>query len=339
MEKILVLSIAISFLVTFMSMPFWIRKAKKIGLIWSDMNKYEKVKVAGSGGIIALLGFILAVLVYIALKTFYFKSGEHIVEILALTTSVLMFAGIGVIDDLLGWQHGGLSKNLRILLCVFAAVPLAVINAGHNSIDLPGLGIVSLGLLYPLLLVPLGIVATSTTFNMLAGFNGLEAGQGIIILTGLSFVSYFSGNSWVALIGLYMAAALVAFWIFNKFPAKVFPGDALTYPVGGLIAMMAILGNFEKIAVFFFILYILEVVLKSRGNLKMQSFGKPNKDGNLEMPYKKIYGVTHLALWILKKIKRDGKVYEKDVVYLIYGFQIMIIIIGFLIFKQDIFSR
>lgn len=335
MEKILVLSIAISFIVTFIFLPAWIKKARKIGLIWPDMNKYEREGVAGSGGIIVILAFLLSILVYIALKTFYFKSAEHIIEILALTTSVLMFAGIGIIDDLLGWQHGGLSKNLRILLCVFSAIPLVVINAGHSSMNLPIMGLVNFGLLYPLLLVPLGIVATSTTFNMLAGFNGLEAGQGVILLTSLSFVSYFSGNSWVALIGLYMAAALVAFWFLNKVPAKILPGDVLTYPVGGLIGIMAILGNFEKIAVFFFIPYILETILKLRGKLKKQSFGKPLKDGTLDLNYDKLYGLTHVAIWLLNKV--NIKPTEKKVVYLIWLFQIAIILIGFIIFKKGIF--
>ena len=90
---------------------------------------------------------------------------------------------------------------------------------------------------------------------------------------------------------------------------------------------MAILGNFEKIAVFVFIPYIIEVVLKLRGKLVKQSFGKPNKDNSLEMPYDKIYGMTHLSLFILKKFK--NKVYEKDVVYFIFLIQIIFIIIGF----------
>jgi hypothetical protein len=50
------------------------------------------------------------------------------------------------------------------------------------------------------------------------------------------------------------------------------------------------------------------------------------------MPYKKIYGLEHLAIYILKKIKPSKKVYENDVVYLIHGFQIFIIILAFFIF-------
>jgi len=136
---------------------------------------------------------------------------------------------------------------------------------------------------------------------------------------------------------LCMVAALISFYLFNKFPAKVFPGDILTYSVGALIAGMAILGNFEKIAIFIFIPYAIEVVLKSRGKLKKQSFGIPNEDGSLEMPYDKIYGMTHLSIFILKKFKK--KVYEKDVVYFIFAIQIVICLLALIIFKSNIFIK
>jgi len=75
-----------------------------------------------------------------------------------------------------------------------------------------------------------------------------------------------------------------------------------------------------------------ETLLKLRGGLKKQSFGKPNKDGSLEMPYDKIYGLEHVAIWLLKRIKENKKAYEWEVVYLINGFQVVIILIGFLAF-------
>ncbi len=338
MEPLLFIPIILSFFMTLIALPYWIKKASKIGMLWEDMNKYEKPRVAGSGGLIVILGFILGALVYIFLKTFYFKTGENVQEIFALTTSVLILAIIGLVDDLLGWWHGGLSKKFRILLCLFAAVPFAVINSGNPTLAIPFIDGVNFGILYALLIIPIGIIGASTTFNFLAGFNGLEAGQGIIILFSLSTITYFTGNTWLTLIGLCMTFSLLAFLFFNKFPAKVFPGDVLTYSIGGLIAVIAILGNIEKIAIFFFIPYIIEVILKLRGKLKRQSFGKPNKDGSLEMPYKKIYGLEHFAIWLLKRFKKDKKVYEKNVVYVIWFFQIVIIIIGFVIFKNSVFQ-
>jgi UDP-N-acetylglucosamine--dolichyl-phosphate N-acetylglucosaminephosphotransferase len=312
-------------------MPAWIRKAKQIDLIWEDMNKLPREKnVAGSGGITVVLGAIVGIFLYIALQTFYFKSIDGtLVSIFAIICSVLLVSGIGFIDDLFGWKMGGLSIRSRIFLVLFSAIPLMVINAGESTI----FGI-NLGIIYPLIIIPLGILGATTTYNFLAGFNGLESSQGIIILSALAFVTYVTGNSWLSIILLCMVASLLAFYIFNKNPAKVFPGDVLTYSVGTLIAITAILGNIEKITVFFFIPYILEMIFKSRGKLKKHSFGTPNPDGSLEMPYEKIYGLEHLAIKILKKIKPNHKAYESEVVWLINGFQILIILIGLLLFLQ-----
>jgi len=335
MKIVIFIPLLASFLLTLYVIPFWIKKAKQIGLLWQDMNKYKRPLVAGSGGIVAVIGFLLGVLAYIAIKTFYFKSSENIIEIFSLTTTILFLAGVGFVDDLLGWQRGGLSIKVRLIMCVFASIPLVVVNAGVSEMSLPFIGNIDFGLLYPLFLIPLGITGAGTTFNFLAGYNGLEAGQGILVLSGLALVTWLTGTTWLAVICLLMVMALLGFWFYNQYPAKVFPGNSITYTIGGLIACLAIFGNIEKIAVFFFIPYILEVFLKARGKLKKQSFGKPNKDDSLEMPYDKVYGLEHLAILMLKKLK--GKVYEKDVVWLIHFMQIIVIVTGLYLFRASIF--
>ena len=261
---------------------------------------------------------------------------SYLVQIISLIVVILMAGGIGLVDDLFGWQHGGLSKRSRLIMLAISSIPLIAINAGKNIMSIPFIGEVNFGLLYPLILIPLGIVGATTTFNFLAGFNALEAGQGVILLSALSLVSFLTGSSWLATIGLFMVAALLAFILFNFTPAKVFPGDILTYSVGSLIAIMAILGNFEKVAVFFFIPYIFETFLKLRGGLVKHSFGKPQKDGSLDLSYDKIYGLTHFSIYLMKKL--GTKPTEKKVVYLIWAFQILIILIGFIVFRQGIFN-
>jgi len=296
-------------------LPKWIKKCSQVGLLWEDMNKFNKPKnVASSGGIVVVMAFVLGILVYIAIRRFVFQDIDGVtIETFALLSVILILAIVGLTDDLLGWKHEGLSAKFRIFLAVLASIPLMVINAGDPVMSIPFLGITNLGMIYVFILIPIGITGATTTYNMLAGFNGLESGLGIIILSFLSFVAYVTGSPWLALIGLCMVASLIVFYFYNKFPAKVFPGDILTYSVGALIASMAILGNFEKIAVFVFIPYVIETFLKIRGNLKKQSFGIPQKDGSLKPPYSRIYGMTHLSIYILSKFKK--KVYEKDVVY------------------------
>lgn len=330
----ILMSFLISFLITFVSMPLWIKKAKQIGLIWKDMNKPKNPKnVAGSGGLIVVLSFVLAVFYYVAVRTFSANISDNVnLLIFSLLSMVLILAIVGIIDDLFGWRHGGLSRRTRLGLALFASIPLVVINAGSSTVSIPFFSSINLGIFYPLIAIPLGVVGATTTYNFLAGFNGLETGQGIIILGFLSYVSYVTGNSWLAIVGLIMVTSLIGFWFYNKNPARVFPGDSLTWSIGALIAGMAILGNFEKIAIFVFIPYIFETGLKVRGKLVKHSFGKPNEDGSLEEPFNKIYGLEHLAIRILKKIKPSKKVYENEVVWLIHGFQILIILLAWVLF-------
>jgi UDP-N-acetylglucosamine--dolichyl-phosphate N-acetylglucosaminephosphotransferase len=331
MEILLLMPVFLGFLVAFFSLPIWIKRAKRVELTGKDINKVKKEEVAEAGGVCVIMGFIFGILSYIIVRTFYFNSYIDTMEIFCLLSVILIISFVGFTDDILGWKIG-LNKSSRILFLVFASLPLIAINAGQAVTG------TALEIVYPLFLIPLGLVGASATFNFLAGYNGLETSQGAIILFALSIVTYLTGNRWLSIIGLVMVASLAAFYIFNKYPAKVFPGDILTYSTGALIAIIAILGHIEKIAIFFFIPYILETILKIRGKLKKESFAKVNEDGSLEMPYSKIYGLEHLAIYLLKKIKPSKKVYEKEVVYLINFFQILIVITGFIIFKIDVFK-
>ncbi len=333
---ILIVPFIVSFLITFLLVPFWIRKVKSIGLVWENMNRLKSEPFAGSGGMIVLLAFLISTLTYVAYRIFILDSlNGFLVEIFALMLMVSFMGFVGFIDDLFGWRKGGLSISSRVMLAIFGAIPLIAINAGKSVIGFPFIGTVDIGLLYPLFFIPLGIVATTTTFNMLAGFNGLEAGQGVILLSALSLVAYLTGNSWLAVVCLCMVLALIGFLYYNWFPAKVLPGDVMTYSVGVFIAAVAIVGNFEKIAVFFYIPYILEVCLKLRGRLKKQSFGKPLVDGTLENRYDKIYSLNHLAIALMRRLCIRST--ERNAVKLILSFQIIVVLIGLFVFRDSLF--
>jgi UDP-N-acetylglucosamine--dolichyl-phosphate N-acetylglucosaminephosphotransferase len=317
--------VMIAFLITLGILPKWIKKAKKIGLVWEDVHKSKKnKKVAGSGGIAVLIGFIIATLLYVGVKTFVFETEQNLIEIFTVLTTVILASFVGFIDDLIGWKSGGLTKKSRLVMMFFIAIPLMVINAGESV-----MAGIDFGLLYPLILVPLAVVGAGTTFNFLAGYNGLESSQGILILGALAIVTFMTGSLWLSLLTVTMIASIFALWLFNKYPAKVFVGDIMTYTVGAMIACVAILGNIEKIAVFFFIPYILEVLLKARGKFEKQSFSKVEKDGSLSPLYKKVYGLEHIAVRLLRAVK--GKAYEWEVPIVIGLFQLLIIVLGFVI--------
>jgi UDP-N-acetylglucosamine--dolichyl-phosphate N-acetylglucosaminephosphotransferase len=92
----------------------------------------------------------------------------------------------------------------------FAALPMMVINSGQSTMNLPIVGPMDLGILYPLLIVPLGIVGASNAYNMVAGYNGLEAGMGIIILSALGYFAFITGKQSAAILAICMVSALIA---------------------------------------------------------------------------------------------------------------------------------
>lgn len=315
-----ILSLIISFAVTLLITPYWIKRAINHGLIAKDMHKPGK-RIAELGGVCVISGFIAGVLFYIAMDVFVYGNSHYSKLIFATISSVLIATILGFTDDILGWKIG-LRQYHKVILTIAITFPIVVINAGHSAMTFPFFGEVDLGLIYPLLIVPIGIIGASNGFNMIAGYNGLEAGMGMIILSALGYVSWITGSGWVAVMALCMVTALLAFLAFNFYPAKIFPGDTLTYSVGTLIAIIAILGNIEKYALVLFIPYYIEFVLKARGRMQKESFAGVTSEGTLTKPYKKYYGIEHVAIDVIRKIK--GRVYEYDVVLLILAVEILI---------------
>ncbi|MHC3129579.1 MAG: glycosyl transferase family 4 [Candidatus Bathyarchaeota archaeon] len=317
-----------SFLLTLFLTKKWIRSAKAAKLVGKDMNKHDYPSIPRSGGLVVAIVICFSLLFYIFLKTFSLVGSPslHVVEAFAITATVLLAGFIGFIDDVLGWKEG-LTQLQKVLLTIPIALPLTVLYVDQTVI----LGNVDLGLLYPLLIVPLGVIGSTNGFNLLAGYNGLETGMGLVIFAVFGFTGLLVVKLWIALIAFVVCACLLAFLAFNWYPAKVFPGNSFTYAIGALIATLAILGNMETIAVWLFIPYFLEILLYFRARVidkmgDVQAFAKPNKDGSLEMPYKKVYDTTHFAIWFLKKVK--GKVYERDVVLFLIAVQALIAISG-----------
>ncbi len=318
----------VSFLVVSLLTPYWIKKAKRAGLTGKDIHKTNKKEVAEMGGIIIILGFLASILSYIAIRIFIYNTNTQITFLLAILTAILVAGTIGIIDDILGWKIG-LKQWQKPVLTLLVAAPIMAVNGGTKIMSLPFIGATNLGLLYPLIIIPGFILVGTNGFNMLAGYNGLETGQGILILTTLSYFSYITGSPWLAVVSLCMVAALLGFLIYNHYPAKVFPGDTLTYTVGALAAIIAILANLEKIFIILFIPYILEFFLKLRGKFKKESFAQLKEDGTLVPRYKKIYGLENLTVKILNKL--NIKTTETKVVYGLFGLQLICILLTFII--------
>lgn len=304
---VLLFSMFVSFIVTFLIAPYFMQFLRAGGVVGMDLHKKGHPKLPTSGGIVVALGVLAGLLIYIGFVTFLNGTPEEITNLLAVISTVLIVMFVGFLDDLNVKARAVITKeglDIRVgfpqwakpLLTLPAAVPLMVVNAGETTMGLPLIGIVDFGLLYPLLLIPIGVVAVSNATNLLAGFNGVESGMGLVYLFGLGVIAFMNGN-FAAVIFLTAFAAVAGFIRYNWYPAKFLPGDSLTYLLGAIVASGVVVGNIEKFGMIMMLPFIIEFFLKLRSRFKASCLGKLRSDGKLDAPYgKKIYSWTHVVM-------------------------------------------
>ncbi|KAK6754195.1 hypothetical protein RB195_013288 [Necator americanus] len=106
------------------------------------------------------------------------------------------------------------------------------------------------------------VVFCTNAINILAGVNGLESGQALVVamsvvIFNLIQVSRLEDQQWDHLLSLYFLipflACTLALYQFNKYPARVFVGDTFCYWAGMTLAVVSILGHFSKTMILFLI--------------------------------------------------------------------------------------
>jgi UDP-N-acetylglucosamine--dolichyl-phosphate N-acetylglucosaminephosphotransferase len=302
-------------------MPYLIQYLKRVGLVVKDQNKKGKPLVPISGGLAVMAGVFIGLSTYIFIRSFFYNDQALLVDFFAAITTILLITLVGYIDDSIIPSNkeasSGLKQWQKPLLTLVAAIPLIAIKAGVTSMSLPFIGVINFGYLYPLVLVPIIVLIAANMVNLLAGFNGLEGGLGLVYMGMLGLYAYTHQSYVAAVIALVTLAALLAYMKFNWVPAKILPGDSLTYLLGGALACIAILGNMEKAVGIVAIPFAIEFFLKARSRFKAKTFGF-YKDGKISSLHgQEVYSIPHL-------MTRTGKFTEKQIVIILIVFELII---------------
>ncbi|RLI92939.1 MAG: UDP-N-acetylglucosamine--dolichyl-phosphate N-acetylglucosaminephosphotransferase [Candidatus Altiarchaeales archaeon] len=288
----LILIVLVSFIVTFISTPWIIPKLKRAGLTGRDMNKKNKPEIPEMGGFGIIFGFSSGVLLAIALSTFFNQIPElELKFIFAALSTILIMSLVGIFDDLFAMHQA-----IKAILPLFAALPLTAVEAGTSTMSIPFFGTINFGIFYALLLVPMGIAGASNVTNMLAGFNGLEAGMGLVACSALSFIAFKSGEIEALIVLLAMCGALLAFLFYNWYPARVLIGDIGTLSIGAVIASAVIIGNFETAGIIVILPYAIDFFIKAKNKFPSKNWWGTWSGGKLICKDKPI----GLCQWIMK---------------------------------------
>lgn len=293
----------LSFFVSRLTMPRIIKKLEAADIVGKDIHKSWKPVVAEMGGFGILFGFIIGMFSGIYMHDFL---TFNLVVVLVV---ILLVGIIGIADDLLA-----LSSKEKFFLLFLAGLPLIWVAPPN------------VGLLY-LITIPIALSIGANLTNMLAGLNGIESGLGIISLASLTIACIILGKYDVTIISMSMLGALIAFLYYNRYPAKIFPGDTGTLIIGAAIVCVAFIGRVKLIAFIVLMPNIIDAALKfySAGfmNRQQQKPTQLNEDGKLVRPDA---GFKSLIRLILRK-----PIAEKDAVKIIWAIGIIFGILGIIV--------
>ncbi len=352
---LLILITLFSFALTFALMPWLIKGLQERRIFVRDYYKLGKTYIPREGGLALLFACGLMItlfplFIYLTrqminvfdiewLKETYFIEFNYYIILVIMTYGLF-----GMMDDYIN-----VGRVLKIILPIFFTIPLVLaIRPAYLTLPIFGsvntgtalVSIITVSVVFRFAVVPLYIVVSSNLINMHSGFNGLATGTSSIILITLLAKSIYVGGGTSNIIAFgALTGASVALWWFNKYPAKIFEGNAGALMIGASIGALIVIPHGDGTNVFLvagfvmfiphtvnFLMYfywrIRKLTHPKDPRYRTVKFGKLRKDGTLKVP-------NNLTLkWVLPYKYRMT---EKQAVLAMYGLTILFCVIGFFV--------
>ncbi len=202
---------------------------KKNGVIGKDINKLDQRIVPEAAGIALLVPVWFAIL---AIGLFYQQEFNMFYFLFGLIVSA--FAFIGLMDDT---KHKFMMKTAP---WTFRAIPVAFVSLLFGAVHFHD----------PVwaVMIALFVAGLASFENTFAGLNGWEIGSGLIISVFVTLIVSTSLDPNLVLLSLALNGMILGLLFWNRFPARVFPGDSGTLFIGSAIAALLVMNQrFEMI--------------------------------------------------------------------------------------------
>ncbi len=257
-----ILPVIISFVVCVILCPLLIPflKRLKFGQYIREEGPQSHQKKSGTptmGGIVIVLSIAITSLLYI-------KDYDEIIPVLFVTIG---FGIIGFMDDyikvvmkrsmgLRAWQK---LVGQILVTAVFGYYILNYTDIGTKMlIPFSGGQYVDISFLFVpfFLFVVLGTVNGS---NFTDGLDGLESSVTVLIATFFTVVAIGLSSDLSPITGA-VAGSLMAFLLYNVYPAKVFMGDTGSLALGGFVAATAFMLQMPLFIILVAFIYLVEII-------------------------------------------------------------------------------
>ena len=245
--KLLLISFAVTVVFALIIVP--ILRKLKIGQIERSDGPESHLKKQGTptmGGVIIILGIIVVTIgAYIYYRIKDLQLAQNLLPLVILTIG---FGLVGLVDDfkkLVLKNTEGLKPSLKMLgLLLISVIFVLYLIKGLNLGTETYIPILRQYIEIPLFVyIPfdiLVILATTNAVNLTDGIDGLSSSVCTIIITCLTVIATMFEVNEIIIFGAIVIGAVLAFLIFNIYPAKVFMGDTGSLFLGGVISGIAL---------------------------------------------------------------------------------------------------
>ena len=228
--------VLVSGLLTYFLTKILIKVLRRFGWLVEDAHKPNRPLIPRPAG----PALIVSILVGEAIL--YYSTYD--VRIVALSSTLIIAGLIGLVDDV-----KRLKGYYKPLLLILASIPILVLGAYVPQPVFPIYGkSVRLFIVYPLLVLA-AIPVTANTINTIDVFNGVVSS--FILIASLPLLAAFAlQGDWIMFTAtLPLIASNAVFYLFHRYPSKIFPGDSGTLALGALYGALAICGRAEVVGV------------------------------------------------------------------------------------------
>ena len=235
----------LAFIITFMTTPYTIKLANKIGAIDvpKDKRRMHTKKMPKFGGPAVILGLLVSMVYLITVMSIegsinLFTEQEYGKKLFGVFLGIVIITITGILDDtktLKWWQ--------QLIGQVSAAIVVVLFGVKIEHLNIPFLYKVGLSEAFSNILTIIWIVGIINAINLIDGLDGLSSGIALISSISLMIIFLMNDSPMIAtIIVTAMSGALVGFLPYNFSPAKTFIGDTGSNFLGFILAVVSILG-------------------------------------------------------------------------------------------------
>src|SRR5690606_17938029 len=192
-----------------------------------DERKIHQLPIPSLGGLGIFAGMLISCMVFVPLNVSpelqYFFAASIVIFFLGIKDDILIISPI--------------KKFIGQVLAAF----LIIYFGGLQITSMQGvLNIYELSEMFSLMLSYFTILVIINSFNLIDGIDGLAASLGILVTTLCGFFFIQTNETAYAILAFSTAGSILAFLIFNFYPAKIFVGDTGSLLIGLVSSILVI---------------------------------------------------------------------------------------------------